>query len=138
MTSSPVSGLPGPASARTWLAPIPGGGRTAATSEPPVPSAKPAAAAAPTTTSKDPAQVAHTAGTSTPAARNAFTSFLTGKTSTAAFWATTGSKAAAEILPSPVLAGVTFDADDIPDFSAIVKAGVRRHGQGPGLLHARL
>lgn len=137
MTSSPVSGLSGPASARTWPAPIPGGGRTATTSEPPVPSAKPAAAA-PTTTSKDPAQVAHTAGISTPTARNAFTSFLTGKTSTVAFWATTGSKAAAEILPSPALAGVTFDADDIPDFSAIVKAGVRRHGQGPGLLHARL
>lgn len=85
------------------------------------------ASATSTAASKDPAQLAAqaaaTAGVSSTATLDAFTSFLTGKTNTAAFWSVTGSNAAAGALPSPTLTGVTFDKDGIPDFSAIIAAG---------------
>ena len=124
MTGIPVSGFPTPASARTWPAPT---SSTAAAGEPSPQTSGNSAAATPATTSKDPAQVAaqvaHTAGITSSSARNAFTSFLRGQTSTAAMWAVSGSRPAGGSLPSPALAGVTFDEEGVPDFSAIVKAG---------------
>ena len=131
MTGIPVSGRPTPASARTWPTPT---GSTAAAGEPLAQAAGTSASAAPTATGRDPAQVAaqvaHTAGITSSSARSAFTSFLRGQTSTAALWAVSGS-AAAGTLPSPALAGVTFDQDGVPDFSAITKAGGKVTGALP-------
>ncbi|WP_328291217.1 hypothetical protein OG218_00350 [Kineococcus sp. NBC_00420] len=129
MTGIPVSSFPASASARTWSAPI---SSTAAGGEPAVQTSGSSASATPAT---DPAQVAaqvaHTAGITSSSARGAFTAFLKGQTSTAALWSVSGSNATAGTLPSPALAGVTFDQDGIPDFSAIVKAGGKVTGALP-------
>lgn len=105
---------------------------TARLSQPGAPSTQRASTS---TASKNPAQLAaqaaSIAGVSTTGALDAFASFLTGKTSTAAFWSVTGSAAAAGSLPSPALPGVTFDQDGVPDFSAITKAGGKVTGALP-------
>lgn len=123
MTGTPVRGFSSPASTRTWPALT---GSTAAAGEASAQTSASPASAAPAT-GKDPAQVAaqvaRTAGVTSTSARSAFTAFLRGQISTAAMWAVSGAGTAAGTLPNPALAGVTFDEDGVPDFSAITKAG---------------